>query len=71
MKTRQEMIAASIKTRKAIAAERRAKVKALKDKGLSGPQIASELGVKLRTVYHDFSVLKRESETAETEKTDG
>ena len=60
-----------VKKRQEIAAARRAKVKELRDKGLSGPEIAEELGVKLRTVYHDFSVLKRDAETAETEKTDG
>lgn len=42
------------------AAARRAKVKELREKGLSGAHIAAELGIKLRTVYHDFSILNAE-----------
>ena len=45
------------------AADRRNKVKALKDKGMTAPQIAAELGVKVRLVHHDFSILKREENT--------
>lgn len=51
-----------IKAKQQKARERREQVKALKAKGLSGQQIADALGVKLRTVYQDFSILKRESE---------
>ena len=58
----EELHRRSVKARQKKASERRAKVKVLKDKGLSGPQIAAELGVKLRTVYHDFSILKKEQE---------
>ena len=50
-----------VKKRQQIAAARRARVKELRAAGLSGPQIAEALGIKLRTVYHDFSVLKREA----------
>lgn len=57
-----------LQARQQNAVARRAKVKELKDKGLSGPQIAAELGVKLRTIYQDFSRLKREAE-AETDET--
>lgn len=53
----------SLKIRRAKAEQRRVKVKALRDKGLSAPRIAEELGLKLRTVYGDFSILKREAET--------
>ena len=71
MKDLQEFRDKALKAKQAKAAERRAKVRALKENGLSGPQIAAELDIKLRTVYHDFSILKKEAETAETEKTDG
>ena len=47
-------------TRRANATKRRAKVAKLKDEGLTGPEIAAQLGVKLRTIYHDFSRLKKE-----------
>ena len=70
-KSAQALNQLSIEAQRKKAAARRAQVKELRDKGLSGPEIAAELGVKLRTVYHDFSILKREAETAETEKTDG
>lgn len=62
MKTRQEMLNASLKTRRKSAEERRAKVRDLKEKGLSGPQIAAELGLKIRTVYYDFGILKKQQE---------
>lgn len=39
---------------------RRAKVAQLKAEGMTGPEIAKQLGVKLRTIYHDFSRLKKE-----------
>lgn len=56
----EQLVQAGVAARQKKAAARRAKVRALKEKGLSGPQIAAELGVKLRTVYHDFSILKKE-----------
>lgn len=59
MKSREEMLANSIKTRKARADARREKVKALREKGYAGPQIAAELNIKLRTVYHDFAILNK------------
>ena len=43
------------------AVKRRVKVSKLKDAGLTGNQIAKELNIKLRTVYHDFTILKREN----------
>ena len=58
----EELNRRSVAARKKKAAARREQVKALRDKGLSGPQIATELGVKLRTVYHDFSILKKETQ---------
>ena len=63
----EQLVQAGVAARQKKAAERRAKVRALKEKGLSGPQIAEELGVKLRTVYHDFSVLKREAAAESSE----
>ena len=51
-----------LQARQQKAAERRAKVKALKDKGMTGPQIAAALNIKVRLVHQDFSILKRESE---------
>ena len=56
----EELHRRSVVSRQATAAARRVKVSALKNKGLSGPQIAAELDIKLRTVYHDFSILKKE-----------
>lgn len=35
------------------------RVKALKVEGLSGPQIAAELNIKIRTIYQDFAILKK------------
>ena len=49
-----------LQARQQKAAERRAKVKVLKDKGYTAPRIAEELGVKVRLVHQDFSILKRE-----------
>lgn len=68
MKDLQAFRQKALKARQAKAIARRAKVKALRDKGLSGPQIAAELGIKLRTVYNDFSILKKEREQAESEQ---
>lgn len=51
-----------VAARKAKAEKRRAKVAKLKDAGMSGPEIAVELDEKLRTVYQDFAILKRERE---------
>lgn len=62
------MLANSIKTRKATAAARRAKVKALKEKGYTAPRIAAELDIKVRLVYHDFSILKKEQHAAENKE---
>ena len=59
--------AMGLETRRKRASTRRSKVAALKEKGLSGPQIAQKLGEKLRTIYADFAILKREAEEAETE----
>ena len=64
MKELQEFRDKALKARQKKAEARRAKVKELRDKGLSGPQIAEELGVKLRTVYQDFSILKQAEQTA-------
>lgn len=50
----------SAQARQAKAAARRAKVKALREKGLSGPQIATELDINVRTIRHDFSILNEE-----------
>ena len=49
-----------LQARQQKAAARREKVKALKEKGMTAPQIATELGVKVRLVHQDFSILKRE-----------
>lgn len=56
-----------VKAKQNQAAARRARVKELREAGFSGPQIAAELGIKLRTVYHDFSVLKREAAAESSE----
>ena len=53
----------SIKSRRAKAAQRREQVKVLKEQGRSGREIAEQLQIKLRTVYQDFAILKREAET--------
>lgn len=63
--------AASVQARQEKAAARRDKVKALQEKGMSGPQIATELGVKLRTVYQDFAILKRQAVTSDNESDKG
>ena len=39
---------------------RREKVKKLKAQGMTAPQIAAELDIKVRLVHHDFSILKKE-----------
>lgn len=57
----------SVIKRREKAAARRARVKALRDQGLTGPQIAEELGVKVRLVRHDFSVLNREAQNGSME----
>ena len=49
-----------VQAKQKIAAKRREKVKVLRDKGYTGPQIADELNVKLRTVYQDFQRLNKE-----------
>ena len=53
---------AGIKRKQEIAAERRAKVKALIDQGLKGPEIASILDMNIRTFYQDKAIIKRESQ---------
>ena len=58
--TMKELHAKGLAIRRAKAAARRAKVKALKEQGYTGPQIAAELGVKIRLVHHDFAILKKE-----------
>ena len=58
--TLEELHRRSIVSRQKKAAARRAQVKALKANGMTAPQIATQLGIKVRTVYHDFSILKRE-----------
>ena len=55
------MQAKSAAVKQAKAVKRRVKVSELKDAGLTGNQIAKELNIKLRTVYHDFTILKREN----------
>lgn len=59
-----------LETRRARAEERRAQVKVLRDQGLSGPEIAAELGVKPRTVYQDFAILNQAEKEQQTEKAD-
>lgn len=51
-----------VAAKKAKAEKRRAAVAKLKNAGMSGPQIAEELGEKLRTIYQDFSILKQSSQ---------
>jgi len=60
--TLEELHRRSIVSRQKKAAARRAKVKALKAKGMTAPQIATQLGIKVRLVHHDFSILKHEAE---------
>lgn len=62
-KAAQTLSQLAVKKRRELAAVRREKVKILKEKGYTAPKIAEELDIKVRTVYHDFSILKRESET--------
>lgn len=51
-----------LQVRRKKAKERREKVAKLKAKGMSGTQIAAELNEKPRTIYQDFSILKRQSQ---------
>lgn len=67
--TVKELNQRSIKSRRATAKKRREKIKALKEQGRSGPEIAAELGIKIRLVYQDFSILKREAETKNGDQT--
>lgn len=55
----QEFSRRGVAAKKAKAEKRRAKVAELKDAGKSGPEIAAELGEKVRTVYQDFAILKQ------------
>lgn len=55
------------KAKRKKAEKRRVKVKELRNNGRTGPQIAAELGVKLRTVYQDFAILKRETEKSDAD----
>ena len=57
-----EFSAKGLAMRRKKASERRAKVAQLKDKGLSGTQIAEKLGEKPRTIYADFTRLKKEGD---------
>ena len=59
-----EMSAKGLATRRKKATERRSKVAKLKAQGLSGTQIANELGEKPRTIYQDFAILKQSQETS-------
>ena len=64
MNAGQRLNALSVIKRREKAAARRAKVKYLREQGLSGREIAAEMGIKVRTVYQDFSILKKDSDTA-------
>lgn len=68
MKKAQVMAAVSVRVRKAKAAEKRTRVKVLRDQGYTAPQIgeilkAEGITVKVRTLYEDFKHIKRETET--------
>ena len=71
MNAAQRLNQLSVIKRREEAAARRAKVKALKDKGYTAQQIAEELGIKVRLVYQDNAILKKEAATEETEKNIG
>ena len=58
--TLEELNRRSVASRRAKASVRREKVKALREQGKTGPQIAQELDIKLRLVHADFSILKKE-----------
>ena len=56
-----QMQAKSAAVKQAKAIKRREKVSELKESGMTGAEIADKLDIKLRTVYHDFTILKRET----------
>ena len=55
-----EFSALGVAAKQKKAEARRSKVAELKAKGMSGPEIAEQLGEKLRTVYSDFAKLKNQ-----------
>ena len=57
-----EMSAKGVAARRKKAAQRRCKVAKLKAKGMTGVKIAAELNEKPRTIYHDFKVLRQQSQ---------